>query len=72
MALDIVGVGGAPLAAFRFVFRLQLQIAQLLRVQRRPSPRIAFAFAQQMPDDHGELAGGCDCGDMLTAAGSHA
>ena len=47
MALDIVGIGRAPLAAFRFVSRLQLQIAQLLSVQSRPGPRIAFAFAQQ-------------------------
>jgi hypothetical protein len=35
MALDVVGASGAPLAAFGFVSRLQLQIAQLLCVQRR-------------------------------------
>ena len=30
---------------------------------------VAFAFAQQMPDEHRELTGSRDSGDMLTAAG---
>src|SRR6516162_6404819 len=38
MALDIVSVSCASLAAFGFVTRLQLQIAQLSRVQRRSGP----------------------------------
>ena len=71
MALDIVGMGRAFLATLGLVPRFQFQIAQLPRVQRRPGPRIAFAFAQQMPDDHRELAGGRDGGDMLTAAGAY-
>ena len=71
VALDIVGVGGVFLAALGLVSRLQLQIAQLLGVQRRSGPRIAFAFAQQMPDDHRELPGCRDGGDMLTAAGAN-
>ena len=50
MALDIVRVGHASLAARGLVPRFQLQIAQLPRVQRRPGPHVAFAFAQQMPD----------------------
>jgi hypothetical protein len=72
MTLNIVGLGGALLPALGFVSRLQLQIAQLLGVQRGPGPRIAFVFAQQMPDDHRELPGGRDSGDMLAAPGSHA
>jgi hypothetical protein len=71
MTPDIVGVGGAFSAAFGFVSRLQLKITQLLGVQRRPAPRIAFVFAEQMPDDHRELAGCPDGGDMLTAAGAN-
>jgi hypothetical protein len=71
MALDIVGVSRASLPALGPVTRLQLEIAQLSRVQRRLGPRIAFALAQQMPDDHRELAGGRDSGDMLTAAGAY-
>ena len=70
MALDIVSVGRASLAAFGFISRLQLQIAQLPGVQRRSGPHVAFAFAQQMPDEHRELTGGRDSGDMLTAAGA--
>src|ERR1700720_4825537 len=69
MALDIVSVSCASLAAFGFISRLQLQIAQLPGVQRRPGPHVAFTFAQQMPDEHRELTGGRDSGDMLTAAG---
>jgi hypothetical protein len=34
------------------------------------APHVAFAFAQQMPDEHRELTGGRDSGDMLTAAGA--
>jgi hypothetical protein len=52
------------------VTRLQLEIAQLSGVECRWSPRIAFAFAQQMPDDDRELPGRGDGGDMLTAAGA--
>jgi hypothetical protein len=70
MALDVLGVGGAPLAAFGFVSSLQLQIAQLSGVERRSSPRVAFAFAQQMPDDHRQLPSRGDSGDMLTSAGA--
>ena len=70
MALDIVGVSRAFLATLALP-RFQFQIAQLSRVQRRSGPRIAFAFAQQMPDDHRELAGGRDGGDMLTTAGAY-
>src|ERR1700677_4805613 len=70
MALDIVRVGRASLAARGLVSRFQLQIAQLPRVQRRPGPHVAFAFAQQIPDEHRELTGGRDSGDMLTAAGA--
>src|ERR1700722_14021790 len=70
MALDIVSVSRASLAAFGFISRLQLQIAQLPGVQRRPGPHVAFTFAQQMPDEHRELAGRRDSGDMLTAAGA--
>ena len=69
MALDIVGMSRAFLATLGPVPRFQFQIAQLSRVQRRSGPRIAFAFAQQMPDDHRELAGGRDGGEMLTTAG---
>ena len=36
------------------------------------APTIALTLAQQMPDQDGELAGGCDGGDVLTAAGAHA
>src|SRR5690242_19358337 len=46
------------------------QSRELPRVQRWPGPHVAFAFAQQMPDEHRELAGGRDSGDMLTAAGA--
>jgi hypothetical protein len=70
MAFDIVGVGRASLPTFGLVSRFQLEIAQLPRVQRRPGPHVAFAFAQQMPDEHRELPGGRDSGDMLTAAGT--
>ena len=70
MALDIVRVGRASLTARGLVPRFQLQIAQLRRVQRQPGPHVAFAFAQQMPDEHRELTGGRDSGDMLTAAGA--
>src|ERR1700722_4787423 len=70
VALDIVGVGGAFLAALGLVSRLQLQIAQLPGVQRRSGPHVAFTFAQQMPDEHRELAGRRDSGDMLTGAGA--
>jgi hypothetical protein len=70
MALDIVRVGPASLATRGLVPCFQLQIAQLPRVQRRPRPHVAFAFAQQMPDEHRELTGGRDSGDMLTAAGA--
>src|SRR5271156_3511841 len=70
MALDIVPVGYASLAARGLVPRFQLQIAQLPRVQRRPGPHVAFTFAQQMPDEHRELTGRRDSGDMLTAAGA--
>src|SRR5271155_1322886 len=70
MALDIVSVSCASLAAFGFISRLQLQIAQFPGVQRRPGPHVAFAFAQQMPDEHRELTGRRDSGDMLTAAGA--
>src|SRR5580700_9366238 len=70
MALDIVRVGRASLATRGLVPRFQLQIAQLPRVQRRPGPHVAFAFAQQMPDEHRELTGGRDSSDMLTAAGA--
>ena len=70
MALDIVSVSCASLAAFGFITRLQLQIAQLPGVQRRPGPHVAFTFAQQMPDENRELAGRRDSGDMLTAAGA--
>ena len=70
MALDIVRVGRASLATRGPIPRFQLQIAQLPRVQRRPGPHVAFAFAQQMPDEHRELTGGRDSGDMLTAAGA--
>ena len=71
MALDIVRVGRASLATRGPVPRFQLQIAQLPRVQRRPGPHVAFAFAQQMPDERRELTGGRDSGDMLTAAGAN-
>src|ERR1700722_2201452 len=70
MALDIVSVSRASLAAFGFISRLQLQIAQLPGVQRRPRPHVAFTFAQQMPDEPRELTGRRDSGDMLTAAGA--
>ena len=70
MALDIVSVSRASLAAFGFISRLQLQIAQLPGVQRRSGPHVAFTFAEQMPDEHRELMGRCDSGDMLTAAGA--
>src|ERR1700761_3145391 len=70
MALDMVSVSCASLAAFGFITRLQLQIAQLPGVQRRPGPHVAFTFAQQMPDEHRELTGRRDSGDMLTAAGA--
>jgi hypothetical protein len=70
MALDIVRVGRASFATRGLVPRFQLQIAQLPRVQRPPGPHVAFAFAQQMPDEHRELTGGRDSGDMLTAAGA--
>jgi len=71
MALDIVGMSRAFLATLSPVPRFQFQIAQLSGVQRRSGPCIAFAFAQQMPDDHRELAGGRDGGDMLTTAGAY-
>ena len=70
MALDIVRVGRTFLAALGLVSRVQLQIAQLTRVQRWPAPHVAFAFAQQMPDEHRKLTGGRDGVDMLTAAGA--
>jgi Integrase core domain len=70
MALDIVSVSSASLAAFGFITRLQLQIAQLPGVQRRSGPHVAFTFAQQMPDEHRELTGRRDSGDMLTATGA--
>ena len=65
MAVDVAGARRASLATFRFALRRQLQIAQLFRVQCRPGLRIAFAFAQQVPDDHRELAGHRDRGGML-------
>src|SRR3984957_19504796 len=74
MALDIVRVGRASLATRGLIIipRFQLQIAQLPRVQRWPGPHVAFAFAQQMPDEHRELTGGSDSADMLTASGADA
>src|ERR1700729_1983706 len=38
--------------------------------EARTAEGVAFAFAQQMPDEHRELTGGRDSGDMLTAAGA--
>ena len=72
MALDIVQARDPRLLRPRAALypRLQLQITQLLGVQRGPGPHVTFVFAQQMPDEHRELTGSRDSGDMLTAAGA--
>jgi hypothetical protein len=62
---EIVGVRRSPLAPRRLVSGRQFEIAHLPGVQRRARPQIAFAFAQQMPDQDGKLAGGRDGGDVL-------
>ena len=62
----------SPLPARRLMSGFQFKITHLPGVQRRARPQIAFSLAQQMPDQDGELAGGRDGGDVLTAAGAHA
>jgi hypothetical protein len=47
----------SPLAASWLVSGLQFEIAHFPGMQRRAGPQIAFALAQQMPDQDGELAG---------------
>src|SRR5512143_1413153 len=46
---------------------LQFQLAQLPLEQGRSRPGVILPFAQQMPDQHGQLAGGRD-GSHLVAA----
>ena len=46
MALDVVGMSRALLAAVGLVSRFQLEVAQLLGVERRTCPDVAFALGQ--------------------------
>jgi len=64
---EIVGIGSSALTSLWRLSGAQFQVAELLGMQGWPYPRIVLTVPQQMPDDHSELAGDCDSGDVVPA-----
>ena len=68
---DPVLVGAAPRPGLCGLTGREFEIAQFPSHEQRPSPGVVLAFREHVPDQHRELAGDRDRGDMGAAPGAH-
>src|SRR3954464_4757599 len=62
---QVVLIGRATLATPYWLARAQLEVAQLLGMQRGPDPGIVLALGQHVPQDHRQLAGDGNGSDVV-------
>ena len=66
---EVVVVGAASLATLLWIAGAQFEIPYLLGVEGLPHPVVVLMLAEEMPDDHRQLASDGDGGDVVATLG---